>query len=64
MRESCKVGSFPPFFGQLSIFSQSLESLAKTLSQTDFKHLKDGFLGIPDNFLARLHANVSFPIVI
>ena len=49
------------FLDSYQFVSQSLESLARTLSQTDFKHLKDGFLGIPDNLFGKITRKCFFP---
>ena len=49
------------FLDSYQFVSQSLESLARTLSQTDFKHLKDGFLGIPDTLFGKITRKCFFP---
>ena len=49
------------FFDSYQFVFQSLESLARTLSQTDFKHLKDGFSGIPDDLFGKITRKCFIP---
>ena len=61
MRKIVKLVHSLRFLDSYQFVSQSLENLARPLSQTDFKHLKDGFLGIPDDLIGKITRKCFFP---